>query len=122
MTKTKAEITGYIIAEKQPFSQSLLWEWQQHYFAEMGVEAWRQGEVPHYVTSNPTMANSYAEIVFALWRDQQRLGQPDKASDEPLYLCELGAGSGRFAFHFLKRLTPYLLRHSFATHLLEKWF
>ncbi len=105
MTKTKPKTTGYIIAEKQPFAQSLLWEWQQHYFANMGVEAWRQSEVPHYVTSNPTMANSYAEIVFALWRDQQRPGQPDKASDEPLYVSELGAGSGRFAFHFLKRLT-----------------
>ena len=70
----------------------------------MGVEAWRQGEVPHYVTSNPTMANSYAEIVLAFWRDVQRLWPKDITS-APLYICELGAGSGRFAFHFLKRLT-----------------
>ena len=72
----------------------------------MGVEAWRQGEVPHYVTSNPTMANSYAEIVFALWRDQQRPGQPDKASDEPLYLCELGAGLGPVCLSFSQTADP----------------
>ncbi|MCP5096147.1 MAG: tetratricopeptide repeat protein [Chloroflexi bacterium] len=48
------------------------------------------------------MANCYAEIVVALWRDRQRLGL---VTDEPIYLCELGAGSGRFAFHFLQRLT-----------------
>jgi hypothetical protein len=85
----------------QVFSRSLLWDLQQHYFAASGIEAWRQGEVPHYITSNPTVANSYAEIVFACWRDQNQL----TPSSEPLYICELGAGSGRFAFHFLKRLT-----------------
>lgn len=69
-----------------------------------GGEAWRQGEVPHYVTSNPTMAMSYADIVYALWRDQQRLVSTDTSCDAPLTICELGAGSGRFAFHFLTRL------------------
>ncbi len=98
MTKTTQATTGYILAEKQPFSQSVLWDWQERYFAEKGVEAWRQGEVPHYVTSNPTMASSYAEMVFAFWRDHQCLKRQDINPDEPLYICELGAGSGRFAF------------------------
>jgi tetratricopeptide (TPR) repeat protein len=103
-----AKTIWYELESRQRFSQSLLWALQQQYFAARGVEAWRSGEVPHYVTSNPTVANSYAEIVVAFVREQQRLapltpeeGQPD----EPLYLCELGAGSGRFAFHFLKRLS-----------------
>jgi tetratricopeptide (TPR) repeat protein len=90
----------YLLSEPQVFSQSYLWDLQQRYFAERGVDAWRQGEVPHYVSSNPTVANSYAQIVFAFWRDQQHL----RLDDEPLTLCELGAGSGRFAFHFLGRL------------------
>jgi tetratricopeptide (TPR) repeat protein len=93
--------TWYLLEEQQGFAESLLWGLQQRYFAEKGVDAWRQGEVPHYITSNPTMANSYAEIVLAFLRDQQRLAP----GDAPLYICELGAGSGRFAFHFLKRLT-----------------
>jgi tetratricopeptide (TPR) repeat protein len=96
------EQPGYLIAERQPFSQSLLWALQQNYFARQGVAAWREGIVPHYVTSNPTMAQTYAELVLALWRDQQRLNS--QTETEPLYLCELGAGSGRFAFHFLKQL------------------
>lgn len=95
-----AEQPYHILELHQVFSRSLLWEMQRDYFASMGVEAWRQGDVPHYVTSNPTMANSYAEIVFAFLRDQERL----TAVDEPLTIAELGAGSGRFAFHFLTRL------------------
>jgi Tetratricopeptide repeat len=92
----------HLSSEQQIFSQSLLWDLQQRYFAEKGVEAWRQGEVPHYVTSNPTIANAYAEIVLAFRRDRDRLapGGPQ----QPLTISELGAGSGRFAFYFLKRL------------------
>src|SRR5436305_2417201 len=92
----------FLLEERQPFCRSLIWQLQDRYFAERGVEAWRQGEVPHYVTSNPTIANAYAELVLAFWRDQQALATA--ASDAPQYICELGAGSGRFAFHFLTRL------------------
>lgn len=99
-TSSFPETIGYLLEDKQVFTRSLLWELQQHYFAERGVEAWRQEEVPHYVTSNPTVANSYAEIVFAFWCDRTMLAP----HHEPLTLCELGAGSGRFAFHFLSRL------------------
>ncbi len=49
-------------------SRSILWDLQAAYFAERGIDAWRQGEVPHYVTSNPTIAAAYAEIVFAFRR------------------------------------------------------
>ncbi len=93
--------------QPQVFSQSLLWDWQRLYFTQRGIEAWRQGEVPHYVTSNPMIARSYAELVFAFISDYIRLGpksNDDKDPNEPLYLCELGAGSGRFAFHFLTQL------------------
>jgi tetratricopeptide (TPR) repeat protein len=92
---------GYLLEECQVFSQSLLWELQRHYFMERGIEAWRKGEVPHYVAGNLMLANGYAEIVAGCLADQNRLAQ----SSEPLYICELGAGSGRFAFHFLDRLT-----------------
>lgn len=93
----------FVLEERQVFCRSLIWQLQNRYFAERGVEAWRQGEVPHYVTSNPTIANSYAELVLAFWRDQNRLALDDQP-EEPQYICELGAGSGRFAFHFLNRL------------------
>jgi hypothetical protein len=94
----------YILGPPQPLSRSPIWELQRRYFTERGVEAWRQGEVPHYVTSNPTIANCYAKIVLAFWRDRARLGPDGEHDRQPLTICELGGGSGRFAFYFLKRL------------------
>jgi hypothetical protein len=94
----------HILDRPSVLSRSLIWKLQRAYFTERGVEAWRQGEVPHYVTSNPTIANCYAEIVLAFWRDRQRLAPPEDRADQPLTICELGGGSGRFAFYFLKRL------------------
>lgn len=90
----------YLLEEKQHFSQSQLWDMQRHYFAGRGAAAWRHGEVPYYITSNPTIACAYAEIVFAFLQDQQRHSH----SSEPLYICELGAGAGQFCFLFLDRL------------------
>lgn len=98
---TDAGSPPYVLEQQALFSQSLLWRLQRDYFAAKGVDAWRKGDVPDYATSNPTIAHSYAEIVLAFRRDRQRIAP----SDEPLLVCELGAGSGRFAFHFLSRLT-----------------
>lgn len=84
-----------------PFSQSLIWDLQRRYYEEMGTEAWRQGEVPHYVTSNLRQANAYAEMIVALHKDHRKL-TPDVAA--PIYILELGGGSGRFAYYLLRRL------------------
>lgn len=80
------------------FSRSPLWQLQRDYFETQGIKAWQQGEVPQYVTSNPAVAKAYAETVFGFFRDRARLFPGNK---EKIYLLELGAGSGRFAFHFL---------------------
>src|SRR4051812_40719514 len=95
----------YSLERQKPLPESLIWDLQRQYYAGRGANAWRQSEVPYYVTNNPLLANSYAEIVFAFLREQRRLAPDDRQGDEPLYICELGAGSGRFAFHFLRRLT-----------------
>lgn len=99
--------TLYLLEQRQSFCQSLLWNIQRHYFAERGAEAWRLGEVPHYVTSTPVIADAYAEIVFAFWRDRQALF----LGEETLHICKLAAGSGRFGFYFLKRLLHLRERH-----------
>jgi hypothetical protein len=91
--QTNTEKLWYLLEKQQPFSKLLLWDLQQHYFTIKGVDAWRRAEVPYYLTSNPTMANSYAEIVFAFLCEQQRLAPVDGEGDEPLYLCEPGGGS-----------------------------
>jgi len=99
-----AQKTWYVFEERQPFARSVLWDLQRNYFLTRSVRAWQQEEVPQYITTNPTVANSYAEIVFAFLRDRDRLQPGGGAAAQPLHVCELGAGSGRFAFHFLSRL------------------
>jgi hypothetical protein len=95
---------GFVrLEERAPLGRSLIWSLQAQYFAERGAEAWRSGEVPQYVTTNVHIANAYAEMVLAFRRDLERLA-PAAAAREPLTICELGAGSGRFAFHFLEQL------------------
>ncbi|MEO1053981.1 MAG: SAM-dependent methyltransferase, partial [Bacteroidota bacterium] len=84
------------------FSQSVIWDWQSHYFREKGIEAWRTKEVPHYVTSNPTIANTYAKLFRAFRQDRVNFKGTDRLA--PVTICELGAGSGAFAFHFIQRM------------------
>lgn len=88
-----------VLEQGQLFSQSVIWQWQRRYFMEKGPAAWQTGEVPQYITSNPSMANAYAEMAFAVMLDCQ-----DYEQEQPLYLIELGGGSGRFAFQVLRQL------------------
>ncbi|MFN8395696.1 MAG: hypothetical protein U0176_13745 [Bacteroidia bacterium] len=83
------------------FSESIIWDLQRAYFEERGTEAWRQGEVPHYVTTNPRQANAYAEMIMALRRDHRRL---HPKSSSPIHILELGSGTGKMAYYMLRRL------------------
>ena len=80
------------------FADSTLWSSQREYYERKGMAAWAQAQVPHYVTCNPSMAHAFVTMVLGLWRDIKRQGL---STDQPLYIIELGAGSGRFAYHFL---------------------
>jgi tetratricopeptide (TPR) repeat protein len=91
--------------EPRRLSQSLLWQLQRRYFTRQGIDAWRQGIVPQYITSNPITAYAYAQVVTGFLRDCRAANRPFDAS-QPLYLIELGAGSGRFAYHFLNSFRP----------------
>ncbi len=106
--KPKAD-THRVVEQNQRLSHSLLWELQREFFARQGVEAWRQGTVPHYITSNPFIASAYARVVLGFLRDCQA-GSPPLDPGQPLYILELGAGSGRFAFHFLKKFLAVFTR------------
>lgn len=85
------------IETETPFSESVLWQWQRAFYEQAGEEAWRQRIVPHYVTSNSWVCKAYAQVAFGWLRDLVAQGQAG-----PVYLVELGAGSGQFAFHFLR--------------------
>lgn len=80
------------------FADSSLWSLQREYFERQGMGAWAKAPVPQYVTSSPSMAHAYVTLVLGFWRDLKRRGF---SSEQPLYIIELGAGSGRFAYQFL---------------------
>jgi tetratricopeptide (TPR) repeat protein len=82
------------------FSQLPLWDWQYQFFTEAGPDAWRKSIVPHYITSNTFIAHSYAKVAISYLRDcwtQQLIADPQK----PIYVIDIGAGCGRFAYHFI---------------------
>ncbi|MDJ0510211.1 MAG: SAM-dependent methyltransferase [Crocosphaera sp.] len=89
-----------------PLSESLLWEAQKDYFVKTGIEAWRQNIVPSYVTTNPFIAHTYAELILAYLEDYQVENSEEFDREQPFYILDLGAGSGKFAFHFLRHFLP----------------
>ncbi|MEO1272210.1 MAG: hypothetical protein AAFX99_29285, partial [Myxococcota bacterium] len=83
-----------------PLSQSPLWAIQRRFFEEQGPEAWRRAIVPEYITSNPRVGRAMARLVHD-WLKPFTLKR-----NAPLVVLELGAGSGRFAYHFVRHLLP----------------
>jgi len=82
-------------------SESVIWRWQRRYFEELGIAAWSKGTVPHHVSSSPHMADAYAHLVLGFLRDCVA-GEHDAA--QPVYIVELGSGSGRLGYRTLQRL------------------
>ncbi|QCT01281.1 tetratricopeptide repeat protein [Paenibacillus algicola] len=87
--------------QRYRFSEAPIWNVQRQYYEEKGTEAWRNDQVPQYVTSNPMIAGAYAEMILGFLQD--RMNQEDGA-DSVVYIVELGAGAGRLAYHVLQEL------------------
>jgi len=86
--------------QRYRFSEAPIWELQRRYYEEKGLKAWNNDQVPQYITSNPMIANAYAEMIFGFLQDRTSQGY----SSEPVIIVELGAGAGRFAYHVLVEL------------------
>ncbi len=80
---------------QQPLASSIIWRWQREFFQQQGLAAWSSSTVPHYITNNPGLAAAYATVIRAFW---------DDCPAQRRYIVELGAGSGRLAFHVLRTL------------------
>ncbi|MEM8856773.1 MAG: SAM-dependent methyltransferase [Chloroflexota bacterium] len=93
-----------LIEADKRLSQSLLWKIQRSYFESAGMRAWQDDIVPHTISCNPFMARAYANLIQGYLRDMT--AQIDPA--EPLYIVELGAGSGRLTHHLIHQLQPLL--------------
>lgn len=94
------------LEQNVPLSASLLWKYQREYFTKKGINAWANGEVPFYVTSNVLIAYCYAQ--FALRFIQDNLKNNTINPEKPIYFTELGSGSGKISFLFLQKLTEFL--------------
>src|SRR5919109_2113756 len=92
----------YVLEAAVPLARSMVWQLQRTFYADQGIEAWSRSKVPQSVTTSPLIARAYAHIVDGYLRDIQ----PSLDPREPVYILELGAGSGRFAYRFLKALPP----------------
>ena len=144
-----------VLEANQRLSRSRLWQLQRQFFQQQGIRAWSNGTVPHYITSNPFIANAFGKVVFGFLRDWYAIESdrqpasepqnpaPDRQAPEidlapldfsqPVYILELGAGSGRFAYHFLKQFfatyPQSVLRHlpvkyvmtDFVSQTLDFW-
>jgi tetratricopeptide (TPR) repeat protein len=97
-------VEWYLLESEQSFGDSLIWHMNRRYYEVTGVDAWRREEIPHFVTDNVSIADSYADLIFGLWADRRRIAHAAGLPLEPLHICELGSGSGRFAYHLLRRL------------------
>jgi tetratricopeptide (TPR) repeat protein len=102
----------FVVEGARPLSRSLLWRLQRNFFDRHGAQSWSAGLVPHYITSNPWIADGYAKAVLGWLRDGVAVGAIDPA--QPLHIVELGCGSGRFGYIFLTRLLGLLGRSSLA--------
>jgi hypothetical protein len=100
---------GRLVLERdQPLSRSILWRAQREYFDREGVGAWSTATVPHYATCNPALARAIATVVLGFLRDCEAAAPG--AGPQPYHIVELGSGTGRFAFFFLRALLPLLER------------
>jgi hypothetical protein len=119
-----------------PLSQSLIWRLQRDFYAQRGLKAWTEDLVPSYITNNPFITDIYAEIVASFISDCINLSGKDSrplSPENPLRVLELGAGTGKFSYLFLRKLTtllqarkiaPQVARYSMADcseSLLAEW-
>lgn len=67
--------------------------------------------MPHFITCNAFIGRSYAQVLSGFLRDCVRGGGGMKLDPtEPLYIIELGTGSGKFSFFMLKALLEMKVR------------
>jgi tetratricopeptide (TPR) repeat protein len=95
----------------------VIWRLQSDYYAQRGLKAWTEDQVPSYITNNPFIAEIYAGIVAGFLEDCLRHSSVDAlpiSPENPLRILELGAGTGKFSYLFLRKLIPLLREKNIA--------
>lgn len=115
-SEAPAEPQGFVLEKGKRFSQSILWQLTRDYYHQRGLSAWESGTVPSYVTSNPYIAQVYANLVLTFLKNCLNRPRDSAAGDsgaagsgpfldpgQPIYIVELAAGHARFSYLFLKK-------------------
>lgn len=109
--KTSSDSGVRALENGVPLSQSLIWDRQRDYYIRRGLETWSTDNLPQFITNNPFIAEIYAKIVFGFVCDCMGLpGRESGGSSQPMpvRIVELGAGTGKLAYLFLRHLEPLL--------------
>jgi hypothetical protein len=94
-----------VLEDFKTCSESHLWKLMMSFYDRKGVESWSQGIVPHFITCNTFIGRSYAKVLHGYLKDAMKPGAKMTVdTKEPLYIIELGTGSGKFSFYMLKAL------------------
>jgi len=93
----------FLVEGPKLFSESLIWELQRRFYERHGIEAWGGGRIPFGISTSPHIAAAYARVFFGFLRDWL----PVLDRSQPVYIVELGAGSGRLGFNFLNALASF---------------
>jgi len=90
------------------FSDTPIWESQPTVFEKQGVDSYKESHSSFWAISNPTIANSYAELILAYIQDYIAQAGHNNDVSLPVTIIELGSGSGRFTYYLLKELEHIL--------------
>ncbi len=114
MSTTEVDLPGKTIgsllaqapeAASYRLSESPLWDRQRDLYARTAPEIWGTSTVPHHITGNPRIANTYARLALAFFRSAgawaPRAGP--EGVDVP-HVVEVGGGTGRFGYLFVRAL------------------
>ncbi len=100
-----------LIESGRRISQSSVWAAQKDYYVQHGIDLWKSR--PAFVAARTHVIESLAASVMSYIIDCSSHLRLDK----PLYLIELGAGSGCFAYRFTQALQRRLSADSTLSQL-----
>lgn len=105
-----------LLDEDKPLSECSIWDTLKDlYSCEPARAIWEA--VPSYITSNAFIGSCYADLIVAVLQDYYQFLN----LDEPIYIVELGSGSGCFSFYLLGELYRKLGYHSQLSELDVKY-
>jgi hypothetical protein len=113
MTSTQSALPGKSIASllgaapavngpAQRLSESPLWDHQRRFYDRGAAGIWGTATVPHGITSNPRIANTYARLAVS-FLNAAKSGSGAEPAEMP-HIVEFGGGAGRFAYLFVRQL------------------